>query len=51
MQSPLRGRQHRGAIASNAARAIDRGEEIEANRNELERVFALIPTAPKGRFA
>ena len=39
------------ALAMSFARDIDRGEEIEANRNELERVFALIPTAPKGRFA
>jgi len=38
LQSPLRGRQHRGAIASNAARAIDRGEEIGDPR-ERSRCF------------
>ncbi len=39
------------ALALSFARDVDRGEDVEASRSELERVMALIPDAPKGRFA
>lgn len=39
------------ALALSFARDIDRGEDVERSREELERIMALVPKAPQPRFA
>lgn len=39
------------ALALSLARDIDKGEDPRSARIELERVMALVPDAPKGKFA
>lgn len=39
------------ALALSLARDIDNREDVASAREQLERVMALIPTAPKGKFA
>lgn len=39
------------ALALSLARDIDKGEDASGARVQLELVMALVPTAPKGKFA